>query len=198
MPEIIRNVDQLSKEWFELRIGSVGGSSIKDLMAKGQGKSRESLKCRLVEEIRENKKHQSYVSKAMEEGTRREPESRSKFSIITFLEVEEVGLIKGNIERTHVSPDGLTSDGVGLELKNPIYTTQVRYIDEDKLPLEYVKQVQYSMWITGYDYWWFFSYHPKLKPFLLKVERDNELIKKIESETIRFLAELKLLIEKMG
>ena len=76
--------------------------------------------------------------------------------------------------------------------------TQVKYIDEDRLPPEYVKQVQYSMWIGGYPYWWFFSYHPKLKPFLLKVERDNELIKTIESETKKFLDELKLLIEKMG
>lgn len=195
--EIIRDVDQLSDEWFELRIGSVGGSSIKDLMAKGQGKSRKSLMYRLVEEIRENKKYEGYVSKAMEEGTRREPESRRDFRFITGLEVEEVGLIKGNVPGTHCSPDGLTSDDAGLELKNPIYTTQLRYIDEDRLPLEYVKQVQYSMWIAEYDYWWFFSYHPKLKPFLLKVERDESLIKTIKIETIKFLAELKLLIKKM-
>ena len=134
----------------------------------------------------------------MEEGTRREPESRDSFCFITELDVEEVGLIKGSIEGTHCSPDGLTSDGAGLELKNPIYTTQVKRIDEDRLPLEYVKQVQYSMWITGYDYWWFFSYHPKLKPFLLQVERDEKLIKEIETETIKFLAELNRLVKKMG
>jgi len=195
--EIIRDIDQLSKEWFEMRIGSVGGSSIKDLMAKGQGKSRKSLMYRLVEEIRENKKHEGYVSKAMEEGTRREPESRRDFCFITGLEVEEVGLIKGNVPQTHCSPDGLTSDGAGLELKNPKYTTQVKRIDEDRLPLEYEKQVQYSMWIAEYDSWWFFSYHPKLNPFLLKVERDEKLIKEIKTETIKFLAELKILLKKM-
>jgi len=195
--QIIRDINQLSKDWFSLRIGSVGGSSIKNLMAKGQGKSRKSLMYQLVEEIRENKKYEGYVSKAMEEGTRREPESRRDFCFITGLEVEEVGLIKGSVPQTHCSPDGLTSDGAGLELKNPIYTTQVRRLDENILPAEYVKQVQYSMWIAEYDYWWFFSYHSRLKPFLLKVERDEKLIREIKTETIKFLAELNLLIIKM-
>ena len=192
--QIIRGIDQLSDEWFKMRIGSVGGSSIKDLMAKGKGKSRKSLMYRLVKEIRENKKHEGYVSKAMEEGTRREPESRRDFCFITGLGVEEVGLIKGDVPQTHCSPDGLTSDGAGLELKNPIYTTQVRRLDENVTPPEYEKQLQYSMWIAEYGCWWFFSYHPKLKPFLLKVERDEKVIKTIEVETKKFLAELTELV----
>ena len=134
----------------------------------------------------------------MEEGSRREPESRAKFCLITGFDVEEIAMVKGDVDRTHCSPDGFVSDGAGLELKNPIYTTQVRYIDKECLPSEYEKQVQYSMWITGYKRWWFFSYHPKLKPLLVEVERDEKLIKEIESATIKFLAELKLLLNKMS
>ena len=109
--EIIRDCEQLSDRWFSLRIGSVGGSSIKDLMAKGQGKSRKKLKYQLAEEILTGIKHKGYVSKAMEEGTRREPESRKDFCLYTALDVEEVALIKGRLPGTHCSPDGLTSDG---------------------------------------------------------------------------------------
>ena len=62
------------------------------------------------------------------------------------------------------------------------------------MPSEYEKQLQYSMWITGYSYWWFYSFHPKLHPFLIKSERDEKLIKTIEAETISFLAEHNVLI----
>jgi len=195
--EIIRDIDQLSKEWFSARCGSIGGSGIKALMSKGQGKTRKSLLYQLASEKLTGEKYEFKTTSAMEEGTRREDESRKEFCFITGLECEETGLIKGNIEGTHCSPDGLTSDGAGLELKNPMAHTQVKYINEDRLPTEYVKQVQYSMWIAEYDYWWFFSYHPKLNPFLLKVERDEKLIKEIKTETIKFLAELKTLIRKM-
>jgi len=197
VPEIIRDIDQLSDEWFKLRVGSIGGSSIQAVMTGGQGKTRKSLMYQLTSEILTGEKYGFNSTPAMDEGTRRESESRAKFSLMTFLDVEEVGLIKGDIEGTHVSPDGLTSDGAGLELKNPMAHTQVKYIDEDRLPLEYVKQVQYSMWITGYKRWWFFSYHPKIKPLLIEVYRDEALIKTIETETIKFLAELNRLVEKM-
>ena len=200
MPTIIRDISQLTKEWFAECCGSIGGSSIKNLLAKGKGKSRKSLLYQKAGERLTNNNYDPKISDrpAVKEGTRREAESRTKFCLITGLDVEEVGLIKGDIEGTHCSPDGLTSDGSGLELKNPMAHTQVKYIDEDRIPLEYVKQVQYSMWITGYEYWWFFSYHPKLKPLLLKVQRDEDYIKTIESETKKFIKELDELVEKMG
>lgn len=195
--KIIKDIEQLSDAWFSLCCGSIGGSSIQAVMTGGKGKTRKSLMYQLASEVMTGEKYQFNSTPAMDEGVRREAESRDTFCFITGLEIEEVGLIKGSVESTHCSPDGLTSDGAGLELKNPMAHTQVKYIDEDRLPLEYVKQVMFSMWITGYDYWWFFSYHPKLKPFLLKVKRDNELIKTIETETIKFLAELKTLLKKM-
>ena len=195
--EIITDCEQLSDRWFSLRIGSVGGSSAKDLMAKGQGKSRGKLKYTLAKEIMTGVKSKGYTSKAMEDGIQREPESRKDFCFFTGLDVREVALIKGNVQRTHCSPDGLTSDGAGLELKNPIFTTQLKRLDEKMVPPEYEKQLQYSMWITGYSHWWFYSYHPKLHPFLIKAERDEKLIKEIETETIKFLAELNMLLGRL-
>ena len=198
--EIIRDINQLTEEWFAECCGSIGGSSIQSLLAKGKGKSRKSLLYQKAGERLTDNNYDSKISNrpAVKEGSRREAESRTKFSLITGLEVEEVGLIKGDIEGTHCSPDGLTSDGSGLELKNPMAHTQVKYIDEDRLPLEYVKQVQFSMWITGYEYWWFMSYCPKLKPLLIKVERDANYIKTIETEVKKFLQELDKLLETVG
>jgi hypothetical protein len=37
-------------------------------------------------------------------------------------------------------------------------------------------QLQGSMYITGRGYWDFFSYHPKLMPFVYRLYRDDDLI----------------------
>ena len=195
--QIVTNFKQGDDEWFSARCGSIGGSSIKAVMTGGKGKTRMSLMYQLAGERITGQKYEFKATQAMEEGRRRESESRDTFSFITGLEIQEVALIKSNIKYLHCSPDGLTSDGYGLELKNPMVHTHVKYVDENRLPPEYVLQVQYSMWITDYEYWYFFSYFPGIKPLLLKVKRDEAKIKEIESATMVFLKELDELVEKM-
>lgn len=197
MTEIIYG-EQGSDDWKKNRCGSVGGSSIKRLMSKGQGKTRATLLYELAAETLTGTKHEGYTSQAMIDGLDKEAEALRVFSFITDLELERVSLIKGNIPHTHCSPDSLIlGESSGVEVKAPLAHTQVRYINEDKMPTDYILQVQYSMWITGYKRWWFFSYYPKLKPLLIEVKRDEELIKTIETETIKFLAELNRLVKKI-
>lgn len=182
--------------WMQHRIGSIGGSKINDLMAKGQGKSRATFLYQLAGEILSGEKHNITQTPAMSRGLEIEPEARSTFEFITGLEVEEVSLIK-RAARIHCSPDGLTSDGGGLEIKCPMAPAQCKYVIENRLPLEYIGQIQYSLFVTGYPHWWFFSYHPKIKPLLLKITPDNEYIAVLESELIRFINELDVLVSKL-
>ena len=157
MPKIIRDCEQGSEAWGKYRVGSIGGSSIKSVLTGGKGKTRMSLMYQLAGERITGQKYSFQATPAMEEGVRREEESRGAFEIITDLEVEKVGLIQGDIPYTHCSPDGIINES-GLELKNPLIHTQIKYIAENRLPLEYVDQVQYSMWITGFSYWWWPRY----------------------------------------
>ena len=197
MPEIIYG-EQNTDVWRSLRIGSVGGSSIKAVMTGGKGKTRMSLMYQLAGERITGRKYEFKATPAMEEGIRREPESKAEFEFITELELQDVALVKGDIPYTHCSPDSiLISEPAGLELKNPLIHTHIKYINEGRLPPEYVYQVQYSMWITGYEYWYFFSYFPGIKPLLLKVKRDEAKIKEIEVATMVFLKDLDELVEKM-
>jgi len=153
----------------------------------------------LAAEIITGIKTESYQSQAMINGLEREEETLSAFSFITNLDIKRVSVIKGDVPRTHCSPDSLlANESAGVEVKSPLAHTQIRYIDEDRLPLEYVAQVQYSMWITGYEYWYFFSYYPGIKPLLLKVERDEEYIKNLAAKTKLFLEDLEKLVEKMA
>jgi hypothetical protein len=51
--------------------------------------------------------------------------------------------------------------------------------------------------VTGYKAWWFVSYYPGLKPLILKIERDEALIKEIRIEVELFVQDLKKLVKKI-
>jgi len=94
------------------------------------------------------------------------------------------------------SPDGLIDkeqDGLigGLEIKCPLQGTHVEYLRAGKVPSKYMLQVQGCMFVTGRGYWDFMSYHPKMKPLIVRTYRDDNLINELAIN----LQEAVLLIE---
>lgn len=78
----------------------------------------------------------------------------------------------------------------GLEIKCPAAHTQVKYLFGNKLPTEYILQVQGSMWVTGLDEWDFLSYHPSLPTLLLNVKKDEAIHKALDKYVPPFIKEL--------
>jgi len=122
------------------------------------------------------------VTEDMENGTNLEPEARAMYQLITETDVREVDFIKHPNIEAGCSPDGLIDKRCdrgllgGLEIKCPRAGTQIEYLKAGKVPTKYIMQLQGSMYITGRGYWDFFSYHPKLMPFVYRLYRDDELI----------------------
>ena len=92
--EIIRDIEQLSEEWMQARIGSIGGSSITTACAGGSGSTRNKLLYRMAGEILSGEKFEGYSNEHMERGIRQEPDARDLYSFINGVEVEQVGLVK--------------------------------------------------------------------------------------------------------
>ena len=65
---------------------------------------------------------------------------------------------------------------------------------DKKAPATYVNQMQTQMWVTGRAWCDFVSYDPRvpehLQLFVSRLQRDNDLIAKMEIETIKFLSEV--------
>jgi len=198
---IIDNCEQGSETWFEKRCGSIGASSVSKIITSTGKRSsqRKAYLYQLAGEKITGIKADSYSNANMEEGINREQESRELFEFTHNVEIEEVGLIlpfEG--ADYHCSPDGLVKgEEEGLELKNVLASTQVKYLDKGVLPTEYKLQCQFSLFVTGWDIWHFFSNHPGIKPFYFKVSRDEELIKLIHAEVNIFNRELTTLVEKL-
>jgi len=199
--EIIRGIDQGSPEWFSLRVGSVGASSISKIITSTGKKStqRQGYLYTLAGEILTGKKTESYSNQYMQDGIDREPQTRMEFQLETMKQVEEVALIfPDGRPGWHCSPDGiLVGEEAGLELKSVIPATQVKYLDKGVLPTEYRLQCQMSLFVTGWDLWYFCSFCPGLKPLIVNVERDEKLIEIIKEDLNLFISDLNKLVDRL-
>ena len=170
---------QGSEEWLKARCGVVTASNFSKVFTT-TGKlstSREGLINQLIAEKITGKPTETFKSAAMERGNELEDTARMIVEMELGISIEEVGLIKMQDYEIGCSPDGLFDNGkCGVELKCPLAHTHCAYLRAGKLPSTYVQQVQGTMLVLGLDTYIFASYHPEMKPLIIEVQRDDELL----------------------
>jgi putative phage-type endonuclease len=196
------NVEQGSIEWKKAKLGFVSASSIADVMAKGKGITRHKYMVKLVAERLTGEVSESYSNDAMLHGVETEPLAKIAFENATQTLIEKTGFWKHpEIEWLGVSPDGLISTDAVIECKCPNTTTHIDYIFEDRCPVEYYKQIQCQLWVTGRSKAYFVSFDNRLPEknqlFIKEVARDEELIKEMETEVLLFLKETQSMIDRL-
>jgi len=123
-------IKQRSPEWFKLRENKLTASDLYDAI-----KNPLSLAKRKLKGITYN----SSAIPALKWGTMFEPMATRIYSTMTKKDVYEFGLIiNDNIEHFGASPDGITEDGVMIEIKCPF---KRKIIDGD-IPEKYYYQIQ--------------------------------------------------------
>jgi putative phage-type endonuclease len=156
--------EQGSPEWFQCRAGHITSSVIADVMRKkADAVTRERLKDRLLGEILSGKPddEKGFSSKHMEAGKEREPFARTAYELRENVMVETVGFVyHPTIPRCGTSPDSMVGDDGVLEIKCPLRATHLRYIREDRIPPEYMKQCIWHLVCTRRKWLDFVSYHP--------------------------------------
>lgn len=200
MPIIITDIDQRSPQWFSAICGNVGASSIdKIITTKGEpSKQRNEYMMLLCAERITGKQEVGYLTQAMVNGIEREAEARSLFEMLLGVDVQQVGLVYTDDKSCHCSPDGLIGETEGLEIKNPISKTHIKYLLDGKAPTEYFCQLQFSLYVTGREIWHFMSHYPGIKPFIISCFRDEKWIEKCESELKSFNEELSDMVTRLA
>jgi len=191
-------LEQRSADWFAVRCGRVTASRIADLMAKtktGYSTSRADYRAQLICERLTGCVAPSFTNAAMIHGTETEPEARRAYEFYIDRDVVQVGFMPHpSIEMAGASPDGLIGDDGLLELKCPNSATHIETLLGGVIPDKYVKQMQFQMACTGRQWCDFASYDNRLpermRLFVKRVDRDEELIGEIETEVRGFLAEI--------
>jgi len=174
--------EQGSDEWIAARLG-IPSASMYGKIITTQGKwstQADAYINQLVAEKLTGEQTPFYQNEHMARGTELEPDARKMYEFMKE-DVQEVGFCLHDTLEAGASPDGLIGEDGGLEIKCPAPATHVEYLRGGKLPSKYKQQVMGCLWITGREWWDFMSYHPSMKPLIVRVERDEDYITELEA-----------------
>jgi putative phage-type endonuclease len=178
--KIIKEVDQGSQEWLNLRLGKATASNFSNIITS-QGKRSTKLRdyaLQLASELLLTDYEEAYKSPSMIRGNELEPEAREAYKQFTFNKVEEISFF--DCDNYGYSPDGLVNDDGLLEIKCPGAVNHMKYLYENKLPTAYKAQCQGGLMVSNRKYLDFVSYNPLFREgkelFIKRVERDEEFI----------------------
>ena len=116
--------------------------------------------------------------------------------MLTFNKVRNGGFVELN-EWVGGSPDGFLNPGL-VEIKCPKYSTMIDYLISKQLPKIYEKQVQGQLYVTGAKWCDFMCYHPKLKPLIIRIERDESIISEIKEKLEESIEKAKAIIKQLS
>ena len=196
---------QRTEEWYSARAGKVTASRLSDVIAttkSGDSASRSNYMAQLIAERLTGRCVEGFSSKAMQWGVDTEELARLAYESETGLIVSEVGFIDHSIiEYSGASPDGLVGDDGLIEIKCPETKTHIATLISNKAPSKYIPQMQWQMACTGRFWVDFVSFDPRmpesLQLFIIRVQRDQDLIDKYERSVRDFLSEMEDTITKL-
>lgn len=199
---------QRTRNWYQARCGFATGSKAGDIIARtksGWSTSRGNYMWFLMAERLTGMPQGLRYVRSLEERVDLEPEARAGYALYYDHEVAEVGFIwHPTIEKAGASPDGLV-DGDGLlELKALDAAQHLRLLaggtTEQEILDKYIPQCEFGMASTERQWCDFVSYCPfmkdeELRLYRRRIERDEDRIKKLETEVSLFLEELNEKVE---
>ena len=197
--EIIQGTD----EWFDVKSGKVSASSVANCMMKDSTAGFRNYRAKLVAERLTGEREETFTSSEMQWGIDQEEFARAAYELETCNDVQEVGFVDhGSIESFGCSPDGLVGDDGLVEIKCPKTATHMDYLLAGNMPKDHIKQVQTQLVCTGRKWCDFVSYDPRmpieLQLFVVRVERDEDMITDIEVAVVKFLSEVEDMVESMN
>ena len=197
---------QGSAEWLASRAGRVTASRIADVLARiknGEAAARRDYRAQIVAEILTGKPQDSgFINDEMRWGVEQELFARAAYEVATDTLVDKVGLVlHPEIDRAAASPDGLAGDGL-VEIKCPKTATHLEYLLAGEVPSKYRPQMLWQMACTERTWCDFVSFDPRLPQdlqlFKVRLDRDDKVIKEMETEVRKFLEEVDEVIEKLN
>lgn len=202
-PEIF-TFEQGSKEWFAARMGIPTASQFSAILSSGKtagsaSKTRRTYMMKLIGELLTGLPMENFTNEHMARGKAMEAEARNTYALARDVWPDQVGFIRRG--RVGCSPDSLIDDDGMIEIKTKLSHLQLEVLLEGKVPNEHIAQCQGQLWIAERSWLDFISHWSNLPQMVVRVERDEAFIAKLDKEVKLFLEEMDELIvkfEKLG
>lgn len=183
------NFEQRTPEWYAIRLGRIT-ASVANRVLTATGKpstAQDALAYELANQVLTQSMDWTEPTFAMQRGIDLEPRACAMYELATCNDVDHVGFCAHDDLMIGCSPDGLIGDAGGLEIKCPLPHNHIDYLMGEKCPAKYYPQVQFSMFVTGREWWDFMSYHPDYPELIVRVNRDDDFITSLEKEVTKVL-----------
>jgi hypothetical protein len=193
---IYHTVEQNTDAWLELRKGKFTASAFTDLYLKPETAGYRKCIARVVYERKTGVllQEEKYNSKSMETGHEREQMARDQYMAETFTLVKNGGFCELN-DWIGCSPDGLVDENGLIQIKCPDFSTILDYKKTGKLPINYLRQMQGELWVTGREWNDYYVFYPLITPFTIRLYRDDFLIKELSDKIKSAIEEVQKLIQ---
>ena len=174
---IIPDLIQGSESWHAARCGmvtaSVAGKLLTSTLKVADNESSRGVVLTLAAERITGYVDPTYCGSSMERGHEDEPYARDTYSE-HVAPVDEVGLMVRDDwgYRIGYSPDGLVSDDGQIEIKSRLQRLHLRTILEDRVPGEYLAQIQCGLLVSGRAWCDFVSYCGGMPLYVKRVYPD--------------------------
>lgn len=194
--EIFDDIEQGGEEWHRLRMGLPTASVFKVLMAKTEEKKgRTTLLHKLAGERLCGEPAENYTNQFMERGKSMEDEARQHYAFVRDCEPRRVGFIKNG--KMGCSPDALIGDDGLLEIKTASPHILIPMLLKAAFPMEHYAQCQGALMAAERKWCDLIVYWPKMKPLIVRCERDEDYIAQLRDAVDLFDLDLRRLCEKL-
>jgi len=200
---IILDCIQGEPEWFAARCGVVSASKFGEILTPTgkptTGVKRPNYMNTLIAETIMGYKQETYCSDAMKRGIELEPEARDMYAMLNDCEPVEIGMAYLDDRKLiSCSPDALVDENGLWENKAPLPHTHIKYLLDNKIPTQYIPQVQGQLYVMDREWCDFMSYAPDIKPLIIRVNRDDVYIKKLSDAIEDFVDEMQEKLQKLA
>ncbi len=175
-------LEQKSWDWFKARAGKVTGSEINrlitDKLALRSWKSampNSYLNLKLAEKWRGEALQSFAGSQQTDQGLIYEEKARSYFASLLERDIRTIGGMESDDGKCWCSPDGIITDGVGLEIKCGNADTHIGWLLDGTLPEEHLLQVHFGLFVSGFKEWKFLSWSKDLPHLAVTVTPDEAI-----------------------
>src|SRR4029077_5834058 len=131
---------QGSEEWRRARMGIPTASQFSDVIAGGQGKTRQKYMLELLGERLTGETRAQFTNIHTERGHALEDEARQLYSFDVAEPLQQVGFVRNGF--VGCSPDSLVGEDGVLEIKTKLPHLQLQVLHAKRIPPEHVAQCQ--------------------------------------------------------
>lgn len=188
----IINCVQGTPEWISARIGVATASCFGKLItpAKGDYSAQASdYEDMIVAEILTGESQEEFAGTFYtERGKELEPEAVAYYELELGLDVTHGGFVTNDTGTYGASPDGFAGTEGLIEIKCLGGKAHVGVVLDPSNAVKHRPQIQGQLLVTGRKWVDNLFYHPKLPRRIIRVERDEEYIAKLETALDTFTA----------